>query len=217
MSGRLSLLWASPHRARLLRAMILLGAALLLGGVLVGVQSLRAARVAQAADSERAAVDGAAAEADAIRTLTAELATREVQVRRLRARGFTAGADRVAWVELVTAAARAAAPLRYKVEVGADLLLPVPADVQAWYDARGLAAPRHVANELTLEVQGLHEVELQRLIARAEEGGGAQVRLERCVIERRPDRMGLDAACVLRRHALLAPAAAAAAVAELQT
>jgi hypothetical protein len=55
------------------------------------------------------------------------------------------------------------------------------------------------------------------LIARAREGGGAQVRLERCVIERRADRMGLDAACVLRRHALLAPAAPDPAAEDLQT
>lgn len=217
MSGRLSLLWASPHRARLLRAMVLLGAALLFAAVLLGIGSLRAARAVQAEDSERAAVQGAAADADAIRLLTAELATRESKVLELRARGFTLPADRVAWVEIVTAAARAAAPLRYKVEVGADLPLPLPLDVQGWYDARGLAAPRHVANELTLEVQGLHEVELQRLIAQAREGGGAKVRLERCVIERRADRMGLDAACVLRRHALLAPVAADPADTEQQT
>lgn len=214
MSGRLSLLWASPHRVRLLRAMILLGAAALSAVAMLGVQTLRATRALQAAESERAAMQGAAAEADAIRTLTAELMTREAQVRQLRARGFTTAADRVAWVERVTAAARSAVPLRYKVEVGADLSLPVPADVQGWYDARGLAAPRHLANELTLEIEGLHEVELQRLIAQALEAGGAQVRLERCVIQRRADRMGLDAACVLRRHALLAPAAPQA---ELQT
>jgi hypothetical protein len=208
MIARLSLLWASGHRARVLRVLVIVGAALLLGGALVSWSSWRAARAAQAADSERAALQLAATEADAIRTLGAELAGREAQVRRLRARGFTSPADRVAWVERVTAAARAEQPLRYKVELGADLELPVPLEVQSWYDTRGLAAPRHVANELALEVEGLHEVELQRLLARAREAGGAEVRLERCAIERRADRMGLDASCVLRRHALLAPATA---------
>ncbi len=214
MSARLSLLWASAHKPRVLRALVMLGAALLVGGAVLTFEWLRTARAAQAADSERAALQAAETEAQATRTLAAELATRADEVRRLRARGFTLPADRVAWVETVTAAARAVQPLRYKVELGADLTLPVPADVQAWYDVRGLAAPRHVANELTLEIQGLHEVELQRLLARAQQGGGAHVRLERCILERRADHMGLDAACVLRRHALLAPAASDA---ELQT
>lgn len=211
MIARLSLLWASEHRARVLRVLAIVGAALLLGGVLLSWSSWRAARAAQSADSERAALQVAATEADAIRRLGAELAGREAEVRELRARGFTSPADRVAWVERVTAAARAEQPLRYKVELGADLALPVPLAVQVWYDTRGLAAPRHVANELALEVEGLHEVELQRLLARAREAGGAEVRLERCAIERRADRMGLDAHCMLRRHALLAPATGGAA------
>lgn len=210
MMARLSLLWGSMHRARVLRVLVMFGAALLLGGVLLSFSSWRAASAAQAADSERAALQVAATEADAIRTLGAELASREAAVRRLRGRGFTAPADRVAWVERVTAAARAEQPLRYKVELGADLELPVPTEVQAWYDTRGLAAPRHVANELVLELEGLHEAELQRLLARARDAGGAEVRLERCALERRADRMGLDVRCVLRRHALLAPASDAA-------
>lgn len=211
MIARLSLLWASEHRARVLRALAIVGAALLLGGVLLSWSSWRAARAAQSADSERAALQVAATEADAIRRLGAELAGREAEVRELRARGFTSPADRVAWVERVTAVARAEQPLRYKIELGADLELPVPLAVQVWYDTRGLAAPRHIANELALEVEGLHEVELQRLLARAREAGGAEVRLERCAIERRADRMGLDAHCMLRRHALLAPATGGAA------
>jgi len=217
MMARLSLLWASVHRARMLRVLVIVGAALLLSGALLSFSSWRAARAAQTADSERAALQGAAIDAEAIRMLGAELASREAEVRRLRQRGFTSPADRVAWVERVTAAARAEQPLRFKVELGADLELPVPADVQGWYDTRGLAAPRHVANELALEVEGLQEVELQRLLARARDAGGAQVRLERCVIERRADRMGLDASCLLRRHALLAPAAGAAGVAAEQS
>lgn len=203
MSARLSLLWASAHRARLLRTLLLLSAALLLAGVLLSIEWLRVSRAVQAADSERAALLAAESEADALRTLTAELAARETDVRRLTARGFTAPADRVAWVEGVSAAARAEQPLRYKVELGADLPLALPAEVQSWYDARGLAAPQHVANELTVEVQGLHEDELRRLLERAMAAGGALVRLERCVIERRPDRIGLDAVCTLSRRALL--------------
>jgi hypothetical protein len=206
MMARLSLLWASVHRARVLRVLVMSSAALLLGGVLLSFSSWRAASAAQTADSERAALQVAATEIESIRMPGAELASREAAVWQLRGRGFTSPADRVAWVERVTAAARAEQPLRYKVELGAEIELPVPLEVQAWYDTRGLAAPRHVTNELVLELEGLHEVELQRLLALARNAGGAEVRLERCALERRADRMGLDARCVLRRHALLAPA-----------
>ncbi len=202
MRGTLALLWRSAHRARLLHAATLLGLVLTAALVLLGVESLRLARVGQAADSESAALQAALAEADARRALAADLAGRESRVRSLRARGFTAEADRVAWVESVTKAVEALRPLRYKVEVGAESALPLPADVQAWYDARGLAAPRVVANELRLEAQGLHEDEIVALVARAREAGGAVVRVENCRISRRPDATGLDAVCRLRRLAL---------------
>jgi hypothetical protein len=206
MSGTLALLWKSAHRARLARAAALLGLALAAVIGLVGIESLRLARLFQAADSESAALQAALAEADARRALSADLRSREAQVRALRARGFTSGADRVAWAESVMRAAEALRPLRYKVEVGADAAVPLPADAQAWYDSRGLAAPRVVANELRLEAQGLHEDEIVALVARARESGGAVVRVEGCRISRRPDATGLDAVCHLRRLALL-PAA----------
>jgi hypothetical protein len=204
MNGALGLLWKSVHRARLARAAGLLGLAVTLALVLLGVESLRLARTGQAADSEAAALQAALAEAEARRALTADLGSREARVRALRARGFGAEADRVGWAETVTRAAEALRPLRFKVEVGADSVLPLPADMQAWYDARGLAAPRVVANELRLEAQGLHEEEIVALVARARESGGAVVRVEDCRISRRPDATGLDAVCRLRRLALLA-------------
>lgn len=204
MKSTLQLLWKSPHRARLARAAALLGIVLSAALGLLGLESLRLARIGQAADSEFAALQSALTEAEGRRALAADLGGREARVRGLRARGFTAEADRVAWAESVTKAAEALRPLRYKVEVGAETALPLPADVQAWYDARGLAAPRVVANELRLEAQGLHEDEIVGLVAQARATGGAVVRVEDCRISRRPDATGLDAVCRLRRLALLA-------------
>lgn len=204
MNGTGRLLWKSAHRARLARAAGLLGLVVAAALGLLGSESLRLARVVQAAESESAALQSALTESDARRTLAADLSGREARVRALRARGFAAEADRVAWAESVTQAVEALRPLRYKVEVGAERALPLPAEVQAWYDARGLAAPRVVANELRLEAQGLHEDEIVALVARAREAGGAVVRVEDCRITRRPDASGLDAVCRLRRLALLA-------------
>jgi hypothetical protein len=203
MNGSLRLLWKSAHRARLARAASLLG--LVLAGALglLGIESLRLARVGQAVDSESAALQSALAESATRRALAADLGSRESRVRALRERGFTAEADRVAWAESVTQAAEALRPLRFKVEVGAGIVLPLPAEVQAWHDARGLAAPRVVANELRLETQGLHEDEIVALLARARAAGGAVVRVEDCRIGRRPDAIGLDAVCRLRRLSLL--------------
>ncbi len=207
MNPSLALLWRSAHRARLVRAACLLGIAASAALALLGVEWLRLARVGQATDSEAAALESALVEADARRALAADLAGREARVLALRARGFAQAADRVAWAEAVTVAAESLRPLRYKVEVSAERGLPLPAGVQAWYDARGLAAPRVVSNDLQLEAQGLHEDEIVRLVARARESGGAVVRVERCRISRRPDASGLDAVCLLRRLALRAPPA----------
>jgi hypothetical protein len=207
MSERLRRLWNSSQRPGVLRAAGLLGVVLVLGAALVGMDWLRLARRAQALDSEQAALAAAEVEAEARHVLIGELAVREARVRALRARGFTAEADRVAWVEAVTGAVEALRPLRYKVEAGAEVALPLPPSVQAWYDERGLAAPRLVANELRLELEGLHEDELGTLVTRAREAGGGVVRIERCRIERRPGGEALASNCVLRRFALLAPRA----------
>ena len=205
MNPSTAMLWKSAHRARLVRAACLLGIAATAALALLGVEWLRLARIGKAALSEEAALQSALVEADARRALSADLAGRESRVRALRARGFSAVADRVAWAEAVTVAAESLRPLRYKVEVSAERWLPLPTGVQAWYDARGLAAPRVVSNDLQLEMQGLHEDEIVRLVARARAAGGAVVRVERCRLSRRPDASGLDAVCLLRRLALRPP------------
>lgn len=207
MSDRLRRLWNSTQRPGVLRAAGLLGLVLVLGAALVGVEWLRLARRAQALDSEQAALAAAEVEAGARGVLVGELAVREARVQALRARGFNAEADRVAWVESVTAAVEALRPQRYKVEAGAEATLPLPPSVQAWYDERGLAAPRLVANELRMELEGLHEDEIGALVKRAREAGGGVVRVERCRMDRRPGGEALASTCVLRRFALLAPRA----------
>jgi hypothetical protein len=205
VSARLKQMWASAHRGRMLRAILLCGAALASGIVVLGLQGLRMSRGVQAFDSEQAALQVAHAESAALRMLAGELGEREARVAALRVRGFTAEADRVGWVEAVSAAAESLRPLRFAVEVGAESTLPLPPATQAWYDERGLAAPRLAANELMLEVEGLHEGEIVALLARAREAGGAVVRVERCRLERRADMGVLGAVCTLRRFALLAP------------
>lgn len=207
MNARLRRMWNSPQRGRVLRAASMLGAAVLLGSMLVGAEWLRVARRAQALDSESAALDAARVEAEARQRLTGELEGREARLRQLRERGFGAAADRVAWAESVTAAVEALRPLRYKVEVGAETSLALPPTVQSWYDERGLAPPRLVANVLQLEVEGLHEAEVNALVARARTAGGAVVRVERCRLERRTQGGALGASCSLRRFALLPPLA----------
>lgn len=207
MSGRLQRLLASTHRAGVLRAALLLGAALVLGVAALGTEWLRLARRAEALESEQAALQVAAVESEALRNLSAGLGAREDRVRALRRRGFMAGADRVGWVESVTATVEDLRPLRYKVEVGAEVPQPLPPETQTWYDERGLAAPRLVANEMRLEVDGLQESELVMLLEQARRAGGAVVRIERCRFERRDSEGALGATCQLRRFALLPPAA----------
>ena len=211
MSGRLQLLLGSTHRPRVLRAALLLGIVLALGVCATGSEWLRLARRVQALESEQAALQAAVAESDARRNLSEGLSGREARVRALRQRGFMSAADRVAWVESVTAAVEALRPLRYKVEVGAEAPQPLPPETQTWYDERGRAAPRLVANEMRLEVDGLQETEVVALLEQARRAGGAVVRIERCRLERRESEGALGASCTLRRFAMLPPAAPEAA------
>lgn len=205
MSERLRRLWNSTQRHAVLRAAGVLAAVLALGTLLLGVEWLRLAHRIQALDSEQAALSAAEVEAESRRKLVDELVAREARVRALRGRGFADEADRVAWVEAVTASVEALRPLRFKVEAGAETALPLPPSVQAWYDERGLAAPRLVANEMRLELEGLQEEEVSALLARARDAGGGVVRVERCRLERRAGEGALAANCSLRRFALLAP------------
>lgn len=208
--GRLALLWASPFREALWRAWALVAAAVVLGMAAAGSAWWRTERAARLAADEQAALQASAFTADAARIHSPEFMRLADEARRLRARGFASALDRVAWAEDVAAALRAERPLRFQVEVGIEQGLPLPSVVQSWYDAQGFPAPTHVAHELRLEVDGLHEEELRRVLDRVRDGGGGEVRLERCTIVRREDRLGLDTRCTLRRHALLAPAIAAA-------
>lgn len=207
MRARLQSIRASAHRGRVLRASLLLGAALAACIGVAGFGWLRSARSALAFDSEQAALEAASAGSEALRALASDLAAREARVRELRARGFMSAADRVGWAEAVTTAVETLRPARFKLEVGAESPQPLLPTVQAWYDERGLAAPRLVANVLQLEVDGLHEDELVALLQLAQRAGGAVVRIERCRIERREDTGALGAACTLRRFAMLPPAA----------
>lgn len=209
MSGRLGQLLGSTHRRRVLRAVMLLGVVAAVGAAVTAWQWVRVTRGAQALASEQAALQTAQVRIEALRALSADLGLREAVVRELRARGFMSESDRVAWVEAVRAAVELLRPVSYRVEVGAESLLPLPAQAQSWYDEHGLAAPRLVTNELLLTLEGLHEGEILTLVAKAREAGGGIVRLESCRLERRPGDGMLGATCTLRRFALLAPPAAA--------
>lgn len=203
MSGWPALLWRSAHRARMARAAMLFGAALLLGLALLGLSVLRASRASFAQDTERAATEAARIEAEALAALASEREQRETAVRRLRQAGFDRRADRVAWSEAAAQAVLARRPVGYTVEVGAEISQPLPPDLQAWFDAKGLSAPRLVMSEMQLRVQGLHEVELLQVVDAALTAAGGVARVENCKLDRRPDGIGLDAQCTLRRHALL--------------
>ena len=111
-------------------------------------------------------------------------------------------ADRVGWAEQVSAALAAQRPLGYGVEVGVVVNPALPQDLQDIYNNRGISPPRIEAVDLRFTVQGLHEVELAEAVEQAVAAGGGIVRVERCRLARRPDGIGLDAECDLRRYAM---------------
>ena len=202
MTDLLKLLWASPHRRQLLVAGGTVFGAVLLGLLLIGFSASRLASRVAAHDVEQA--DWAAANGTGLqlRFLRAELGKREARVRAMRAHGFLTAADRVGWAEQVSAALAAQRPLGYGVEVDVVVNPSLPQDLQDIYNNRGISPPRIEAVDLRFTVQGLHEVELAEAVEQAVAAGGGIVRVERCRLARRPDGIGLDAECDLRRYAM---------------
>lgn len=203
MSHWPALLWRSAHRARVARVAVLFGVAAVFGIGLLGLSLLHLARASFTLDTERAATEAARGESEALATLATEREVREAVVVRLRQAGFDRRADRVAWSEAAAQAVLAWRPVGYTVEVGAEVTQPLPADLQAWFDARGLSPPRLVMSEMQLRVQGLQEAEMLQLVDAVLAAAGGVARVEQCKLDRRPDGVGLDANCTLRRHALL--------------
>jgi hypothetical protein len=205
VSTRASLLLQSAHRPAIIVAASVLGTALLLAIGLVGWSSagLREARGAQ----QIGRMDLASTEqfAEELVRLQAELPQREAESIALKAGGFLALTDRVGWAESVATEALELRPLNYAATIGTTEWLPLPDDLSAWYANQGRDAPALHATELALQVQGLHEDELSRLLRAALGSGGGVTRIEHCQLARRTDGVGLDVECRLRRYGLGMP------------
>ena len=196
-------IWRSPWRRRLhLPALALLVAGVASGGIVWREYSRgqAAALEQEAGYASWAANSLLAADVD---TAAAGLADRMRAVTSLREAGFGGPADRVAWVEGAIAALERIKPLDYTVEVGAAVRMPIPDAMLAWFSDRGMEPPALETNDLKLQARGLVEDEVLRVLEAAVATGGGITRVERCKLERRPDGLGVDIDCLLRRHGLV--------------
>lgn len=202
MSGAVAAVLGSVYRGRLLRSLLLWIVALAIGVAVVVGMFWQYGLAQRDRDAEVAALQLTRQAAHDLEALRTTLPERQARVRMLRSQGFTVAATRVDWAERVAGLVSALRPLGYAVDVGAETARALPAPLQEWFDARGMVAPELLTTDLSLQVQGLHERELLRVVAAAKSAGSGLVRLEHCQIERRADGMGLDAKCRLRRYAL---------------
>lgn len=138
-----------------------------------------------------------------LETAAASLPDRMQTLKDLQDAGFGGPADRVAWVEGAIRTLEKIAPLDYTVEVEAAAQMPIPDVMQAWFQDRGLELPGLETNDLKLQARGLVEDEVLRVLDAAVAAGGGITRVERCKLERRPDGVGLDMDCLLRRHGMV--------------
>jgi hypothetical protein len=205
VSGLLALLWNSAHQRRLAEAAVALGAALLVGAGLLGWTGAGLREATLTLSIEQQGLAEADVLAQELAALRADFDSREARTRVLLASGFTGPADRVGWAEAVNAGADRLRPLGFVAAIGTPEWLPLPDEVGNWYAARSLEPRSLQATDLSLKVQGLHEDELAQLLQVALDAGGGVTRLEHCELRRRPDDIGVDADCTLRRFGIGVP------------
>jgi hypothetical protein len=207
-------LWQSRHRPAVIVAGTLVTVALALGGAMVFWSSAGLRNATMNLNVAQQGLADAEAQAEEFNALRLDLERRESLAHTLRESGFLADTDRVAWAEAVVAAARDLHPAGYSAEVGTQQWLPLPDEVSGWYATRGLEPPSLHATDLVLHVNGLHEDELVGFMHGAMAAGAGVTRIEQCELQRRPDAIGLDAACTLRRFGMGTPPAAVVAGAQ---
>jgi hypothetical protein len=202
MIQALATVWNSHCRRQLAATGATLGIAMVIAAGVVSWALARRSAAAIEQEAQVAAWDSSSSAATQLEAVSGDLPQRVREAVALRNAGFGAAADRVTWVEQTVGTLKRLQPLDYNIEVTPARTQPLPEAMQAGYLDRGLEAPLFEVNDLNLRVQGLHEIELLRVLERAVNAGGGVVRTEYCKFDRRADGVGVDADCRLRRYAL---------------
>jgi hypothetical protein len=198
--NRYAALWRSVYRRQIVVSASLVATALIAGLALLIASCNHLDNTLAERDAEDAGLTSTSMAADDLARMNSDLARREARTRALRAIRFNGPADRVGWAESVDSAVKALHPLTYSAEVGTVDRTPLPDAILDWYGARGLEPPLFTTVGLNLLVSGLHEDELVELLKSARQQGGGVTRIEHCRLTRRPDNLGIDADCTLRRY-----------------
>jgi uncharacterized protein YcfL len=207
-------LWNSRYQPNVLVAAATVGAALLVALALILWSFAHVRRTANALQSQQEALASSEQETQSLLALQADLSQREIRTRALLAKRVNGSADRVTWIEAVSASIDQVHPIGYSMEAGVATYGDLPDALRSWYDERGLTPPQFESINLTLKIQGVHEDELLGIVRAAERSGGGIVRTEHCKLLRRIDNIGLDVECTLRRYAVGSWSSQAAAVLE---
>jgi hypothetical protein len=195
--------WASRYRPQLIATGVVVGVAVVVAlGVVTWAMARRSAATVEQ-EAQIAAWDSNSSVVTQLEAVSSELPERTREATALRKAGFSAGADRVNWVEQTAGLLKSLQPLDFSLEVSPAQPQALPDALQTRYLERGLEPPMFEVNDLSLRVQGLHEDELLQVLDLAAAAGGGVVRTEYCKFDRRADGVGIDADCRLRRYGLL--------------
>jgi len=207
MTGELQALLGSRCRRDMLRVAAVVGGCFALAVVAVLLALAARGRARNENLQEQNVVADTTRQDSTGTGMAAQLPRLVSETRRLQSAGFTAPADRVAWVDAASRTLQQLHPVAYTVEARVAQTQPATDSLQQRYQQAGLEPPQFERNDLLLNIQGLQEDELADVIEQIGAQGGGLVRTEHCKIARRFDGVGLDVECTLARYRLLQAAA----------